>query len=426
LFVSLMGCFPLPLHAGDKPIHASYNENTVIAPKEQTITEGGICMEIGRTIRLTPAPISAWHPWLKAIRLTNGDLIFNCPLSGGSHRDYALSPKEDEDVCCLRSEDNGETWHKSLSQTTEDGGKSWRLRPTTVQRAVQLKDGTLIANYGRNLGISLTPTAEKQTIYERVEPMSLGYAPTMTQLADGRILCAAQQGFVNKMQRLGEDKSHNPKNPDTGEPLEGGFYIQFWTSADRGVHWQEASKLSCQTFGQDMSHGFESYGEPFFLKAANGDLLMFLRTGIDDSTGAKTGPKRPPVKVVRSTDEGKTWSKPIEVHPTGVMPVATLLENGIIVAFTGRGGNRVAASRDNGRTWYCHHNLMSTAQSPNFSGHNAIVSAGPSHALLIYTANHVHPDNSHREQGGPAPNNRYGAELIGTFVTCKCDDTATK
>ena len=62
---------------------------------------------------------------------------------------------------------------------------------------------------------------------------------------------------------------------------EGGFYIQLWTSADRGVHWQEASKLSCQTFGQDMSHGFESYGEPFFLKAANGDLLMFLRTGLD-------------------------------------------------------------------------------------------------------------------------------------------------
>lgn len=143
---------------------------------------------------------------------------------------------------------------------------------------------------------------------------------------------------------------------------------------------------------------------------------------------AKAGKKYPPVKVVRSTDEGKTWSKPIEVHPTGVMPVATLLENGIIVAFTGRHGNRVAASRDNGQTWYCHHNLMSTAQSPNFSGHNAIVSAGPSRALLIYTENHSHPDNSRREQGGPAPNNLYGAEIIGTFVTFKSssDDTATK
>lgn len=399
------------------PIHAEYDENTSRAPKEEVITDGGIRMEIGKTIRLTPAPISAWHPWLKAIRLDNGDLIFNCPLSGGQHRDYALSPKEDDDLCSLRSKDNGATWRRSVSQTTEDGGANWSLRPTAVQRAVRLKDGSLLANYGRNLGISLTPTADKQTIFKRVDPMSFGYAPTMTQLSDGRILCAAQQGFATKMQRLGEDKSQNPRNPDTDEPLSGGFYIQFWISADRGVHWQEAGKLSCQTLGQNMSQGFESYAEPFFLKTANGDLLMFLRTGIMDSTGGKTGPKRPPVKVVRSTDEGRTWSKPMEVHPTGVMPVATLLDNGIIVAFTGRGGNRVAASRDHGLTWYCHHNLMSTGQSPNFSGHNAIVPVSASRALLIYTENHSHPDNSHREQGGPAPTNRYGAELIGTFVT---------
>ena len=76
--------------------------------------------------------------------------------------------------------------------------------------------------------------------------------------------------------------------------------------------------------------------------------------------------------------------------------MATLLDNGIIVAFTGRHGNRVAASRDNGLTWHCQHNVMSTAQSPNFSGHNAIVPVGDATALLIYTHNHRHPDNSHR------------------------------
>jgi hypothetical protein len=119
--------------------------------------------------------------------------------------------------------------------------------------------------------------------------------------------------------------------------------------------------------------------------------------------------------VSRSTDEGKSWSLPVEVHPTGVMPVATLLDNGIIVAFTGRGGNRVAASRDNGLTWHCRQNLMSTGQSPNFSGHNTILPLPRGRALLIYTHNHRHPDNKE----GCVVGNRYAAELIGTFVTFK-------
>jgi hypothetical protein len=237
----------------------------------------------------------------------------------------------------------------------------------------------------------------------------------MVELSDGSILCAGQAAVVGKKQRAASaDKSKNPKNPDTGETLNGGFYIKFKKTMIQGAGgWEQVSSLSSTNFNPDMSHGFESYAEPFFLKAANGDLLMFLRTALQDSSGAVTGRKYPPVKVTRSTDEGKTWSKPIEVHPTGVMPVATLLNNGIIVAFTGRHGNRVAASRDNGLTWHCQHNVMSTAQAPNFSGHNAIVPVGDSTALLIYTHNHRHPD----AKAGFAPNNLYAAELIGTFVT---------
>ena len=406
LFALLVGGFAMP-------IHAEYNVNTTMAPKEQVNTEGGIRMEIGKTIRLTSAPISAIHPWLKAVRLQNGDLIFNCPLSGGPQRDYALSPKEDEDLCSLRSKDNGETWQKSFSQTSEDGTSNWSSRPTVVQRAVRLKDGTLIADYGRNLGISLTASADKQTIYKRIEPMSLGYAPTMTQLADGRILCAAQ---IDRLDMILKGQTFT----------QGCSYgLQFRTSADLGKTWQEAGQLSFRNYGIDLDKqgddAIDGYGEPRLLRAANGDLLVFMRTVKFLRTGETVHrPKYPPVKVARSTDEGKTWSKPIEVHPTGVMPCATLLDNGIIVAFTGRGGNRVAASRDNGQTWYCHHNLMFTGQSPNFSGHNAIVSVGPSRALLIYTENHPKPDND----PGVASNNKYAAELIGTFVTFKPVDNS--
>lgn len=227
----------------------------------------------------------------------------------------------------------------------------------------------------------------------------------MVQLADGRLLSVGQKRFRGEV--------------INGVKIEDGYYIQLLTSSNGGGSWQDAGTISFQTFGNDVSNVFEDYGEPFILKAANGDLLVFLRTGLHSKTGEKKGKKYPPVKVTRSTDNGKTWSKPVEVHKRGVMPVATLLDNGIIVAFTGRGGNRVAASRDNGLTWHCQHNVMSTAQSPNFSGHNTLVPVGGGRVLLIYGHNHSHPDN-HKDPNkvtAPAADNKYGAELIGTFVS---------
>ena len=388
------------------PPNGKYNENTETVPAAETITDGGIRMKIENTIRLTPAPVSAMHPFLKAIRLNNGDLIVNCPLSGGTHRDYDLSPKEDGDVCSLRTKDNGQTWQKSRSQTSEDGGKTWVSKPTVVRRGARLEDGSFIMDYGRNQCLKLDATADKQVVVERKEPMSLQYGNSMIQLSDGKILCAGQ---IDSLDLIVKGQTF----------VKGCSYgLQFRTSADRGTTWQEAGQLSFRNLGIELDkqgdHAIDGYGEPWLLRAANGDLLVFVRTVKFLRTGETVHrPKYSPVKVARSKDEGKTWSAPIEVHPTGVMPVAALLDNGIIVAFTGRGGNRVAASRDNGLTWHCQHNVMFTGQSPNFSGHNAIVSVGGGRALLIYSHNHSHPDNKE----GPVDNNRYGSELIGTFVS---------
>ena len=401
MFVMIMGCFSPDLLA------ESYDKNTELAPKEQIVTDGGIVMTIERTIRLTPAPISAMHPFMKSIRLDNGDLLFGCPLSGGPFRDYALSPKEDGDSCSLRSTDNGMTWHKSRSEASRDGGKSWTSEPTCIRRAARLEDGSFLSDYGKGTVCLLSPTAEKQLIYQK-EPASLQYGNSMIQLKDGKVLCAGQIDKLNMILK--------------GQSFSNGcsYGLQFRTTADRGKTWQEAGQLSFQNFGialdKQGDNAIDGYGEPWLLRAANGDLLVFLRVVKFLRTGESVHrPKYPPVKVSRSTDEGKSWSLPVEVHPTGVMPVATLLDNGIIVAFTGRGGNRVSASRDNGLSWHCRRNIMSTGQSPNFSGHNTILPLPNGRALLIYTQNHRHPDNKE----GCVVGNRYAAELIGTFVTFK-------
>lgn len=388
------------------PPRGKYLENTGTVPVEETIVGGGIRMKIENTIRLTPAPVSAMHPFLKAIRLNNGDLVVNCPLAGGTHRDYDLSPKEDGDLCSLRSKDNGKSWQKSRSQTSGDSGKTWISKPTVAGRGARLGDGSFIMDHGRNQCLKLDATADKQTVIERLTPLSLQYGNSMVQLADGKILCAGQ---IDSLDMILKGQTF----------MKGCSYgLQFRTSADFGKTWQESGQLSFQNFGIELDkqadQAIDGYGEPWLLRAANGDLLAFVRVVKFLRTGETVQrPKYPPVKVARSKDEGRTWSEPIEVHPTGVMPVATLLDNGIIVAFTGRGGNRVAASRDNGLTWHCRHNIMFTVQSPNFSGHNAIVPLGGGRALLIYSHNHPHPDN----EDGFTAGNRYGAELIGTFVS---------
>lgn len=399
LLIMIMGSFSLDLLA------ESYDKNTELAPKAQVVTDGGIVMTIERTIRLTPAPISAMHPFMKSIRLDNGDLLFGCPLSGGAFRDYALSPKEDGAVSSLRSTDNGLTWQKARAETSKDGGKSWTSEPTVIGRAARLEDGSFLCDYGKGTVCLLNPTADKQLICQK-EPASFRYGVSMIQLKDGKILSAAQ---IDKLDVILKGQSFS----------NGCSYgIEFRTSADRGKTWQEAGQLSFQNFGialdKQGDNAIDGYGEPWLLRAANNDLLVFLRVVKFIRSGESVHrPKYPPVKVSRSTDEGKTWSMPVEVHPTGVMPVATLLDNGIIVAFTGRGGNRVAASKDHGLTWHCRQNLMFTGQSPNFSGHNSILPLPGGRALLIYTHNHPHPDNKKDFAGG----NRYAAELIGTFVT---------
>ena len=69
------------------------------------------------------------HPWLKAVRLENGDLIFNCPLSGGDARDYALSPKEDGDLCSLRSKDQRGNLAKIIFADVRGWGKDLASTP---------------------------------------------------------------------------------------------------------------------------------------------------------------------------------------------------------------------------------------------------------------------------------------------------------
>ncbi|MBB73571.1 MAG: hypothetical protein CMJ75_03545 [Planctomycetaceae bacterium] len=93
-------------------------------------------------------------------------------------------------------------------------------------------------------------------------------------------------------------------------------------SNDRGKTWKTLG-----TPGYWPELGPEGMGEPGMTELANGDLLMLLRNG-------EWGE---PIFQTRSTDGGRTWSKPKTLPATGVWPTPCLLSNGMLVVAVGRG-----------------------------------------------------------------------------------------
>jgi BNR repeat-like domain len=381
---------PLPVTKEDDPINFTgyrYGLNNSRVPYEgQFIEDGGIRMVIGKTIRLTPRPISSEDPFLQGKKLSNGDLVLNTMLSYGRARDYDLSPKEDGDVdgtnggrvTAYRSKDAGQTWQQSHSLVTSDtaGSMTGKTVATTGGRSALLSDGTLL-NYEGKMVLQ-SPDGATQQSYK--PNSTLGYARSLIQLKDGRVMTAYQKPRTTAIDNKAEP----------GTPVS----IAFKISSDLGRTWTDFGGVGFADSPTDAM-------EPYLFRAANGDLLVISN---HTTVANRSGEKRATVAVVRSTDEGETWSQPIYVGGGSAMPVGTTLGNGISVAFTGRGCNCVSASRDNGLSWYFQKNIMSTVQSPNFSGHNSVLAVGPSTALLIYSERH----------SGPG---KVSSETIGTFVT---------
>lgn len=93
------------------------------------------------------------------------------------------------------------------------------------------------------------------------------------------------------------------------------------TSKDQGKTWQ---MLGSPGYWPEL--GDEGMGEPGMTELAGGDLLMVLRNGEWSE----------PIFQTRSTDGGRTWSKPEALAATGVWPTPCLMSNGLLVLAVGR------------------------------------------------------------------------------------------
>ena len=108
-------------------------------------------------------------------------------------------------------------------------------------------------------------------------------------------------------------------------------------SEDSGRTWDYLSTIQMEDeFYTEFSEGF---GEPMMTVAPDGSFVMLLRT---NGWMEHYGPSR----IARSTDKGKTWSRPAYFDECGVRPQIVTLGCGVTLAGYGRPFMRIRATSD--------------------------------------------------------------------------------
>jgi len=143
----------------------------------------------------------------------------------------------------------------------------------------------------------------------------------LLELPDGRLL-DIRYGY-----RLDRDRKPRPK-------------WECWcrVSADQGRTWSFHG-----TLGRDDNHANAGFTEPAACLLPDGSLLAALRT----ESGVPGA-----LYLANSSDGGRTWTPPRQVHPFGVLPQLLTLANGVTALTLGRPGVHLLFSVDGaGGSW---------------------------------------------------------------------------
>lgn len=140
-------------------------------------------------------------------------------------------------------------------------------------------------------------------------------------------------------------------------------------SSDAAVTWNFEG-FAARDPGLEAEDGF---CEPGLVRYGNGEIICVMRIG-----------SRKPLYLVRSQDEGRTWSAPVELPFGSVMPRVEVLAEGILAVATGRPDNALHFSRDRGRTWPTSLCLQRWSLGFRSTGYNAICEIEPARLLYIF------------------------------------------
>lgn len=207
------------------------------------------------------------------------------------------------------------------------------------------------------------------------------------RLSDGRLMATLYGNY-------GDDKTLADGYPTHFNCRKYRTIVAF--SNDKGKTWADPIVVATAT---TLPQTHEGPCEADLLRAANGDILCAVRAG---GRPGDAGPSY----LLRSSDEGRTWGKPVELLDRGVWPNLLRMSNGILVAATGRQGDWLAFSSDDGRTWP-HAFCFLDGPYPSTSSYNTVMEVAPDTILVVYDRAVGH------DQAAPHH------EIVGTFFTVR-------
>ncbi len=104
-------------------------------------------------------------------------------------------------------------------------------------------------------------------------------------------------------------------------------------STDDARSWECISQISVDDETFRGTDGFEGFDEPMMEQMPDGSVVMLMRSGAPKNP---LDPNRYPCYITRSTDNCRTWSKPVPFGKVGVLPQIQSLECGVTLAIYGR------------------------------------------------------------------------------------------
>jgi len=275
--------------------------------------------------------------------------------------------------------------------TSTDGGANWFLErcvraDSEPWPSSQLEDGTILA-YGATYLTSsgevfgrVWRSRDNAKTYEGPTQVPMSFPEGLIREPDYESpgwLSAGVGGPGQSVQLENGDLVAISEGRFRGDKKDRTFVL---TSADKGASWSYLSTVAC-----DPEMDFH---EAYMIRVPDGRLLCMLRTG-----------SFKPMYQCWSSDQGKTWSKPVKAGVIGVCPKLLLMSNGVVACSYGRSRSRDTSSEagplqwhfpsedvwimfslDGGETW-TNHTLIH--QGPS-TGYTSIIELSLGELLLTY------------------------------------------
>ena len=156
------------------------------------------------------------------------------------------------------------------------------------------------------------------------------------------------------------------------------FRVVVVFSHDNGRTWQDPVTVASYHMVRPSSSAVtEGFDEADIVLTASGDLVIAMRTGgrNNDCKDYKSSP----IYISRSSNGGKTWTKPTPINTIGSNPNLVALQNGVLVMTFGRPAAWLMFSADNGKTW-----RNKTALSRSTDNYTDLVPIASDKVLALY------------------------------------------